>query len=117
LLDARFSCSAGLLGRFGGLRFGAWRGGEQVAYTGSELPASAGVQLIAAAERLEGQPLDVVIFRDGEPIARGEGEARVAATMGGTYRAEAWALVPNLIAGSHLAPIAYSQKLRVQQRP
>ena len=114
LQQGHFHCVAGLLGHHPDFRFGArhrnaWSGGP-----GDSLPHTQVEELLVKGPSLNGLPSQIVLLRDGAEVSRS-----VSPTLtyphptAGTYRAEVYAKVPNLLWGSHSVPVIYSNKLRV----
>jgi hypothetical protein len=118
LTQARFYCSAGLLGEPPGLTLEAHREDDhRVARAGESLPV-AGVRELVARVDVSRRGQALVLFRNGLAIDRSEGrELRLDSPTAGSYRVELWVTVPDLVTGDHVVAAAYSQRLRLTPEP
>ena len=117
LRSGSFSCLSGLMGSPPSIVFEAHtRTG--VLGPGREGIASEVYRLRASVPPLQNTPGICVLLRNGEEVMRSDATALVYdAPMPGTYRVEWRAEIPNVFFGNHVAPIAYSNRIRIAPNP
>ncbi len=114
LRGGRFTCVAGLLGRAGVLTFAANDGERELAGPGGTVSAAQVKALTAHVPPLAGSRLSLVLFRNGEAIFKlDQHELSYPSPAPGTYRVEAWAVLPGLLFGEQVVPVAYSNRIRL----
>ncbi len=118
ITEGRFFCHAGLFGGPPRFRFEVQRAEAVAAGPGGEVIAGADLMLVVSAPAAAQGAQSVVLFKDGEAVARTEHqELRYPTPAPGTYRAEVWLSVPGLLFGEEQVPAIYSGRLRVVPPP
>lgn len=117
LATGNFYCSAGLFGGPLPLRFGARRDGDWLALPERNVARNQVDELAAVGPVLAGAPdsrMRLVLLRRGEPVAKTRGATlRYPNPLPGNYRVEVHMVIPDPIWGRHVAPVAYSNRIRV----
>jgi len=115
LSEGRFFCIASLLdGGTPRFRFTA-EGPNRTFYPGMEVSPDSAATLEIVAPVLDGTATEIVLLRDGSPVARAAAPTLTYdALEPGTYRVEIVARLPRLLWGHFEAPILYSNRIRVQ---